>query len=196
MVDRVNKAIAMTLVWASSLGLQAEPWVLDNEASHLSFVTVKAGDLAEAHRFRTLTGKVSINGTAEISIDLASVDTLIPIRDERMREHLFQTVRFPQAIVSLKFDPVEVESIAEGSSGTVQLVGELAMMSQRIPVRADALVVRLTPRRVLVVSRTPVVVNAASLSLVGGIEKLRELASLPSISKAVSISFALLFVAP
>ncbi|MCS5567508.1 MAG: hypothetical protein NZ743_05710, partial [Pseudomonadales bacterium] len=73
--------------------------------------------------------------------------------------------------------------------------GELAMMSQRIPVRADALVVRLTPRRVLVVSRTPVVVNAASLSLVGGIEKLRELASLPSISKAVSISFALLFVA-
>ena len=195
MVDRVNKAFAMTLVWASSLGLQAEPWVLDNEASHLSFVTVKAGDLAEAHRFRTLTGKVSINGTAEISIDLASVDTLIPIRDERMREHLFQTVRFPQAIVSLKFDPDEVESIAEGASGTVQLVGELAMMSQRIPVRADALVVRLTPRRVLVVSRTPVVVNAASLSLVGGIEKLRELASLPSISKAVSISFALLFVA-
>ena len=156
---------------------------------------MKAGDLAEAHRFRTLTGKVSINGTAEISIDLASVDTLIPIRDERMREHLFQTVRFPQAIVSLKFDPVEVESITEGASGTVQLVGELAMMSQRVPVRADALVVRLTPRRVLVVSRTPVVVNAASLSLVGGIEKLRELASLPSISKAVSISFALLFVA-
>ena len=195
MVDRVNKAFAMTLVWASSLGLQAEPWVLDNEASHLSFVTVKAGDLAEAHRFRTLAGKVSINGTAEISIDLASVDTLIPIRDERMREHLFQTVRFPQAIVSLKFDPDEVESIAEGASGTVQLVGELAMMSQRVPVRADTLVVRLTPTRVLVVSRTPVVVNAASLSLVGGIEKLRELASLPSISKAVSISFALLFVA-
>ena len=191
----MNKAIAMTLVLASALGLHAEPWVLDNEASHLSFVTVKAGDLAEAHRFRTLTGKVSINGTAEISIDLASVDTLIPIRDERMREHLFQTVRFPQAIVSLNFDPVEVESIAEGASGTVHLVGELAMTSQRVPIRADALVVRLTPRRVLVVSRTPVVVNAASLSLVGGIEKLRELASLPSISKAVSISFALLFVA-
>ena len=132
MVDRVNKAIAMTLVWASSLGLQAEPWVLDNEGSHLSFVTVKAGDLAEAHRFRTLTGKVSINGTAEISIDLASVDTLIPIRDERMREHLFQTVRFPQAIVALKFDPVEVESIAEGASGTVELAMN-RVVSQAFP---------------------------------------------------------------
>jgi len=47
---------------------------------------------------------------------------------------------------------------------------------------------------VLVVSRTPVVVNAASLRLVDGIEKLRELASLPSISKAVTVSFALTFV--
>ena len=190
----MNKAIAMTLMLAWSAGLQAESWVLDNESSHLNFVTVKAGDLAEVHRFRTLSGEVSVDGTAEISIDLASVDTLIPIRDERMRDHLFQTIRFPKAIVSLQFDPEQIASIAEGSSGTVQLDGELSMMNHRVAVSADALVVRLTPTRVLVVSRTPVVVNAASLRLVDGIEKLREIASLPSISKAVTVSFALTFV--
>jgi polyisoprenoid-binding protein YceI len=190
----MNKAIAMTLMLAWSAGLHAEPWILDNESSHLSFVTVKAGDLAEVHRFRTLSGEVSIDGTAAISIDLASVDTLIPIRDERMREHLFQTIRFPEAIVSLQFDSEQIASIAEGSSGTVQLDGELSMMNHRVAVSADVLVVRLTPTRVLVVSRTPVVVNAASLRLVDGIEKLREIASLPSISKAVTVSFALSFV--
>ena len=190
----MNKVIVMTLMLASSAGLQAEAWVLDNKSSYLSFVTVKAGDLAEAHRFRTLSGEVSVDGTAAISIDLASVDTLIPIRDERMREHLFQTIRFPEAIVSLQFDPEQIMSIAEGSSATVQLDGELSMMNRRVPIRADALIVRLTPTRVLVVSRTPVVVNAGSLRLVDGIEKLREMANLPSISKAVTVSFALSFV--
>ena len=190
----MNKVIVMTLMLASSAGLQAESWVLDNKSSYLSFVTVKAGDLAEAHRFRTLSGEVSVDGTAAISIDLASVDTLIPIRDERMREHLFQTIRFPEAIVSLQFDPEQIMSIAEGSSATVQLDGELSMMNRRVPIRADALIVRLTPTRVLVVSRTPVVVNAGSLRLVDGIEKLREMANLPSISKAVTVSFALSFV--
>ena len=190
----MNKVIVMTLMLASSAGLQAESWVLDNKSSYLSFVTVKAGDLAEAHRFRTLSGEVSVDGTAAISIDLASVDTLIPIRDERMREHLFQTIRFPEAIVSLQFDPEQIMSIAEGSSATVQLDGELSMMNRRVPIRADALIVRLTPTRVLVVSRTPVVVNAGSLRLVDGIEKLREMANLPRISKAVTVSFALSFV--
>ena len=190
----MNRAIALTLMLVWPAGIQAESWVLDNEASHLNFVTVKAGDLAEAHRFRTLSGEVSVDGAAEISIDLASVDTLIPIRDERMREHLFQTIRFPEAIVSLQFDSEQVASIAEGSGETVQLDGELSMMNHRVAVSTDALVVRLTATRVLVVSRTPVVVHAASLRLVDGIEKLRELASLPSISKAVTVNFALTFV--
>ncbi|MEE3183512.1 MAG: YceI family protein [Pseudomonadota bacterium] len=190
----MNKAIATTLMLAWSAGLQAESWVLDNESSHLSFVTVKAGDLAEAHRFRRLSGEVSIDGAAAIVIDLASVDTLIPIRDERMREHLFRTIQFPKATVSLQFDPEQITSIAEGSSGTLSLDGELTMMNYRIPVRTDALVVRLTPTEVLVVSRKPVVVHAASLRLVEGIEKLREIARLPSISKAVTVNFALSFV--
>lgn len=190
----MNRAIALTLMLVWPAGIQAESWVLDNESSHLNFVTVKAGDLAEAHRFRTLSGEVSVDGAAEISIDLASVDTLIPIRDERMREHLFQTIRFPKAIVSLQFDPEQITSIAEGSSETLSLGGELTMMNHRIPVRTDALVVRLTPTRLLVVSRKPVVVHAASLRLVEGIEKLREIASLPSISKAVTVNFALSFV--
>ncbi len=190
----MNKAIATTLMLAWSAGLQAESWILDNESSHLSFVTVKAGDLAEAHRFRTLSGEVSIDGTATIAIDLASIDTLIPIRDARMREHLFRTVQFPQATVSLQFDPEEITSIAEGSSGTLSLDGQLTMMNHRIRVRTDALVLRLTSTRVLVVSRKPVIVHAASLRLVEGIEKLREIASLPSISKAVTVNFALSFV--
>jgi hypothetical protein len=38
-----------------------------------------------------------------------------------------------------------------------------------------------------------VIVNAANLGLADGLEKLREIAGLPSISKAVPVSFVLVF---
>jgi hypothetical protein len=45
----------------------------------------------------------------------------------------------------------------------------------------------------MVSSRKPVIVNAASVDLADGIEALREVANLPSISKAVPVSFVLTF---
>jgi hypothetical protein len=41
----------------------------------------------------------------------------------------------------------------------------------------------------------PIIVNAGSLNLVEGVEALRESAGLPSISKAVPVTFVLQFVA-
>ncbi len=66
-------------------------WTLDNTDSRLSFVTVKAQNVAEVHSFTQLSGEVDSTGIATVTIQLASVDTLIEIRDERMREVLFQT---------------------------------------------------------------------------------------------------------
>jgi len=43
-------------------------WTLDNDASQLSFVSVKAGDAGEVHRFTQLTGAVADDGNATIEI--------------------------------------------------------------------------------------------------------------------------------
>ena len=62
------------------------------------------------------------------------------------------------------------------------------------PSTSPMAIARLSDSRVLVSSLKPVIVNAGVFDLANGIEELRELAGLPAISKAVPVSFVLMFV--
>ena len=168
-------------------------WRIDNDRSELAFVTVKAGDAAEVHRFADLSGQVTGDGAVSIDIDLASVDTLIPIRDERMRELLFETARFPTATLRAQLDAARFTGLDAGDSEAMTVGFSLALREHELALTAEVLVARLSERAMLVASLKPVVVNAHSVGLVAGVEKLREIAGLPSISKAVPFSFVLVF---
>jgi polyisoprenoid-binding protein YceI len=170
-------------------------WTLDNETSQVSFVSVKAGDIAEAHRFTQLSGELSADGAANVTIQLASVDTLIPIRDERMREMLFNTNMFPTATLTANIDMADLKGINVGDSKTLVTEVMLNLNGKQVALTADVSVGRLGDSTLLVASRKPVILNAASVDLVDGIEALREIAGLPSISKAVPVSFVLTFIA-
>ena len=74
--------VGLLLSWAS---LAQAAWQLSADESSLTFVTTKATHVAEVHSFKSLTGSVDEQGRVAVSVALASVDTLIPIRDERMR---------------------------------------------------------------------------------------------------------------
>jgi hypothetical protein len=54
-------------------------------------------------------------------------------------------------------------------------------------------VAKLGRQRLLVTSERPLLLNAADVGLADGVERLREIAGLPSISPAVPVSFVLLF---
>jgi len=54
-------------------------------------------------------------------------------------------------------------------------------------------VVKLAKNRILAVSVNPIIVNADQYNLLEGVEKLREVANLPSISTAVPVTFSLIF---
>ena len=168
-------------------------WTLDNDTSQVSFVSVKAGDAGEVHRFTEISGKLSADGKASVTIQLASVDTLIPLRDERMRELLFQTGIFPTASLSTDIDMDALSAIEPGNSMDMAANLTLDLHGQQLSLAAEMIVARLGNHRLMVSSRKPVIVNAASVDLVNGIEALREIANLPSISKAVPVSFVLTF---
>ena len=168
-------------------------WTLDNDSSQVSFVSVKAGDAGEVHRFTEISGELSSGGNASVTIQLASVDTLIPLRDERMREMLFQTNLFPTASLSTDIDMDALNAIEPGDSMDMVANLTLALHGQQLSLAAEMIVARLGDHRLMVSSRKPVIVNAASVDLVNGIEALREIANLPSISKAVPVSFVLTF---
>ena len=168
-------------------------WTLDNTKSSLTFVSTKAIDIAEVHHFTQLVGRVSDKGKAVLTIELASVETGIPIRNERMMEMLFETKRFPLATVRAKIDMDIVDGIAPGNNKQMAVELELDLHGVRIALETNIMVVRLNESTLLVSSAKPVIVNAAAVELSSGVESLREVASLPSIGNAVPVSFILTF---
>ena len=184
-------SVALLLSVACAPALAA--WTLDGEQSAVSFVSTKAINVAEVHRFGELSGGVSDDGQVSISIGLASVDTGIEIRDERMRGMLFDTAQYAAADISAKVDMETVRGLSAGQSMDMTVEGNLSLHGQSRPLTMDIIVTRSGENRLLVVSKKPVVVNAPAFDLTDGVEALREVAGLPSISLAVPVSFVLAF---
>ena len=183
--------------WILALLFVATPtwadWALNNAQSQLSFISIKKGDIAEVHRFDQLDGRVDANGNVTLTIQLASVDTAIPIRDQRMREMLFNTNAFPRATLTAKVDSSALDKLAAGDIVTSNVEGKLSLHDQTGAVTAELAIARLGPNKLLVSSRKPLVLQAGDYELLEGVEKLREVAGLSSISKAVPVSFVLTF---
>mgnify|MGYP000160818837 CR=1 FL=1 len=96
MVKPLSLFSGALLAACMSLPAQAD-WYLDNESSRLSFISTKAGNLSEVHRFLTLHGRIDARGAARLRVEMESVSTGIPVRDERLRSLLFSTKEFPDA---------------------------------------------------------------------------------------------------
>jgi hypothetical protein len=73
------------------------------------------------------------------------------------------------------------------------LNGELSLRSTTLPLTANVRVIKLDGNRVQIQTLKPARLNANSLSVVEGIEKLRNVAGLPSISHSVPVTFSLIF---
>ena len=170
----------------------AAHWELDNNSSTLSFVTVKADHVGEVHTFDQLSGDINDDGSVQITIELASVNTLIDIRNERMQNMLFETNLFPQATISGEIDLDAVAEMDVGVSQAISVDFDLAIHGESSSYTADVLVTR-TESGVLASTVKPIIVMADTHGLVSGVEALREVAGLPSISRAVPVSFNVVF---
>lgn len=168
-------------------------WVLDPAQSRLGFTTVKAGEIAEAHGFNTLSGSVGADGAATLAIDLASVATAVDIRDERMREFLFETGTYPSATVTARIDPAAFSALKVGESKVQPVEATLDLHGEASPVEAELAVTRIAADRVKVETAAPIIVDAGAFGLTEGVAKLQELAGLPGITPQVPVTFSLVF---
>ncbi len=173
-------------------GIAQAHWELDNDNSTLSFVTVKAEHVAEVHTFDMLSGIIDDVGDVEITIELASVNTMIPIRNERMQEMLFETNMFPEATVTGKINLDLLTGLDAGTSYARQINFQLSLHGEAVDMAADVQITR-TEHGAVFSTLKPIVVMSDSFALTAGVEKLREVAGLPSISRAVPVSFTVVF---
>ena len=168
-------------------------WNLVNEESKLNFISIKASNIAEIHSFKKISGSVKENGEAQLTINLASLETLIPIRNERMGKLLFETKIYPSAFFKLEVDLEKILLTEVGKSSEVEYRGMFGLKNKQFPLLVKLKVTRLNDQSFSVSSSEPLLLNANRLGLSNGIESLRAVAGLPSISKSVSVTFSLMF---
>ena len=166
-------------------------WQLDPAASDLYFMSIKATHVGEVHSFDTLSGKVDEKGAASLTIDLASVATLIPIRDQRMRDILFQVDRYPTATVDAQIELDTLVTMPTGSEKDIELEADLKFKGNTSQIMTKVKVSKLNEQKITVRTIAPVVLSAGQLQVTEGLEKLREIAGLPNISFTIPVTFDL-----
>lgn len=173
--------------------LPAGAWQLASDQSNVGFVSVKAGDVGEAHSFKTLEGSVAPDGAVNIGIDLASVETGVDIRNQRMRDMLFEVTGFPKATLSAKIDPAAVSALKPGERKALAVPVTLDLHGTTNTIEARLMVTRLAGNSMLVETASPLIIDAGAVGLGAGVEKLRAVANLPAISAAVPVTASLVF---
>jgi polyisoprenoid-binding protein YceI len=168
-------------------------WALDGGSSSLYYVTSKAAAVSELNSFGELSGSIADDGRASVSIMLGSVDTAIDIRNERMREIVFQVATYPLATVSLSADANQLNNMTAGDTvrTTVEAMLDLHGMVQ--PLTLDLVITGLKEGGLQVSLARPLILNASTFGLAEGVEQLREIAGLPSINNNVVVDFTLQF---
>lgn len=166
---------------------------LDNDTSSLTFISVKKTDTAEIGKFKQLEGKIDKSGNVKLKVDLSSVDTNIAIRNSRMQEFLFEIAKFATANITTKVDMEKVNKLAIGKTMLETVTIKLDLHGEQKDITANVLVTRLAEDKLMIVNQTALFLKAADFKLLDGIEKLRNLAGLPRISKVVPINFVFTF---
>jgi len=177
-------AIALSTTFATQAA-----WQLSPEQSQLRFVSVKNGTVAEVHKFSQLSGNWADDGKVTVQIPVATVDTLIPIRNERMLEHVFNAKSFPHISASAQIEPKLLSDLTVGASmqHSTELSLTLLDKTQTLPVQLT--LTKLADNKIQATTTAPVLVNSAAFQLDAGVRKLQEIAKLNDISLLVPVTF-------
>lgn len=186
------RTLLFLLLASFSLVSQAA-WYLDSESSRISFISIRGGDLAEVNYFRTLHGKISNKGEASLRIELESVTTGIPLRDERLRSLFFDTAKFAEAQISGQLDLGPITDLAPGAQLELRLPLTVRLHGVEHQYDAELLATRLDEQRFQVVSLAPLVLSVDDFALGGALDALRKAGGIDSINLSVPVSAVLIF---
>jgi polyisoprenoid-binding protein YceI len=170
-------------------------WRVDSRQSTFTFVTAKAGSpgttgIEEVQAFKQVGGSVGDDGKLDFSVDLASVETNIPLRNDRMKDLLFKVGIHPQAVFTGAIDARRFDALPVGATADVDLNGQLTIAGETRPLTANLRVVKLGSEALLVGTRMPIVVNLKDYGLQDGVEALRSVMNLNVLASSAPVSFS------
>ena len=169
-------------------------WMVDPEGSYVGFASVKNDLIAENHSFTQIAGTIEDSGELQIVIALASVETLIPIRNQRMQSILFEVGQYPDATVTGKLNLGEFTDLGLGESKTDTIPIGVNLHGTDLSKNVLVKVTRSSESAFEVSSLGPIVIHASQFALSDGLESLRKVAGLQSIDLMVPVTFDLRLV--
>ena len=189
----MTKTIVTFLLLNIFVPVAQAQWQLDVLESELNFVSIKKSSMAEVHHFKKLTGGIDTKGYVAINVDLNSIETNIPIRNERMQSMLFETNEFPVAKISSITDVLFVNDTPDSTIVKKQVEFNLNLHGINKKISTEVLVTKVSKNKFTVHSLRPIIINSVDYNLSEGITKLQEVAKLPSIATSVPVNFILVF---
>ena len=188
----LSKISATVLLLLAASQSHAE-WALDGTASSFFYVTTKAAAVTEVNSFSGLSGSISDEGKASLVIDLATVNTAVDVRNQRMRDIAFQVATFPEATVNVDVDTDALDNMSPGVSTAGSYTAHVTLHGVTQDIAADLQITKLVDNSVLVQVARPLLVAAPAFGLQAGVDELQKVAALPSITPTVVVDFTLVY---
>jgi polyisoprenoid-binding protein YceI len=191
------KAIALFALMSISACANAETveppiaWVLDSANSRVNFISIKKGNIGESHDLTDLSGGIA-GSKASVIIKPDSVESRVPIRNERMRELLFETGLYPTIEVSADV-MAQLVDLKSGDSLLATVPTTVSMHGVSNKLELELRISKLSSDLLIVSSTQPIIIRAADYNMVEGIAKLAALVNNLTIAESVPVSFSLQF---
>jgi len=180
---------------AFNTAISASEYELDSVKSSLYLVSTKQIHVVESHTFERLSGSIDNNGNAVLDIDLSSIESGIALRNQRMRDMLFEITRFANATASVSIDPSMLSQIGNGEQEIQRISAILNLHGVSSVLETQVRITRMSDSELLVQNVTPILISASDYNLADGIDALKNIANLNVISYTVPVNFSLFFAA-
>jgi polyisoprenoid-binding protein YceI len=192
----MSKSILSSVVLSIALSVSSfntlAQLTLDKAQSTVNFISTKNEHVSETHTFDNFSGDLSEQGKLTITIDISSVETLVPIRNERMQKMLFNMSDYSSATFTAQVDPA-LTKLEAGEMKRVTVAGEMMIAGNKAPISFEVMLTGLKDGSINATTSTPTILNTTSFNLDEGVAALQKVAMLKSISKSVPLSFSATF---
>ncbi|ACA88240.1 YceI family protein [Shewanella woodyi] len=168
-------------------------WTLDSNSAALNFLSTKVlinkQSITEVSGFNTLSGTVSDDGEFMLMVQLESVNTQVPIRDQRLRDWVFQVEKYSRVEISGQISKLELKDLAIGKPKGITQALILKTHGKVLTLKAELQLVKSADGALHVSTLTPILLDIKQLDMNLGVEKLIEVMGLASINQQIPITF-------
>lgn len=175
----------------------APGWDLDKSQSNIKFQSIKyTADhqmKVESSSFATFDASIEPTGAATITVALDSVDTLVDLRNVRMRFLFFETFNYPEATVRVQLAPEMVADLSTKRRETVTVPFTFDLHGIEAQLEAPVTVTLLGADQISVASAAPISIAVSDFGLAENLTKLENAVGGISIVPSATVTFDFLF---